>query len=68
MHLKDFSPLKTVYETFRRLLKLGIWEKGLADCAKFKRIKTSRNEQLSLLIIDAQSVKTAEKGEGTWGR
>ncbi len=60
---KDFPPWKTVYGYFRRLSKLGIWEKILADLVKIKRLKGGRNEYPSLLIIDAQSVKTAGKGE-----
>ena len=60
---KDFPPWKTVYGYFRRLSKLGIWEKVLADLVKIKRLKSARNEHPSLLIIDAQSVKTSGKGE-----
>ncbi|PPE05325.1 transposase [Holospora curviuscula] len=60
---KDFPPWKTVYGYFRRLSKLGIWEKVLADLVKIKRLKSARNEHPSLLIIDAQSVKTSRKGE-----
>lgn len=60
---KDFPPWKTVYGYFRRLSQLGIWEKVLADLVKLKRLKSGRNEHPSLLIIDAQSVKTAGKGE-----
>lgn len=60
---KDFPPWKTVYGYFRRLSKLGIWEKILADLVKIKRLKGGRNEYPSLLITDAQSVKTAGKGE-----
>ena len=60
---KDFAPWKTVYGYFRRLSKLGIWEKVLADLVKVKRLKNGRNEHPSLLIVDAQSVKTSGKGE-----
>lgn len=60
---KDFPPWKTVYGYFRRLSQLGIWEKVLEDLVKMKRLKTGRNEHPSMLIIDAQSVKTAGKGE-----
>jgi len=42
---------------------LDIWEKVLADLVKTKRLKTGRNEDPRLLIIDAQSVKTTGKGE-----
>ena len=59
----DFPPWKTVYGYFRRLSKLGIWENVLADLVKIKRVKSGRNEHPSLLIIDAQSVKTSGKGE-----
>ena len=60
---KDFPPWKTVYGYFRRLWKLGILEKVLADLVKIKRLKTGRNEHPSMLIIDEQSVKTAGKGQ-----
>jgi putative transposase len=60
---KDFPPWETVYGYFNRLSRLGIWEKVLADLVAVKRLKTGRNEHPSLLIIDAQSVKTAGKGE-----
>lgn len=60
---KDFPPWKTVYGYFRRLSQLGIWEKVLSDLVKAKRLKNGRNENPSLLIIDAQSVKTTGKGE-----
>lgn len=56
LHGKRF----TVYGYFRRLSKLGIWEQVLSDLVRLKRL---RNEYPSLLIIDAQSVKTAGKGE-----
>lgn len=59
----DFPAWKTVYGYFRRLSRLGIWEKVLADLVKIKRLKSGKNETPSLLIIDAQSVKTAGKGE-----
>ena len=55
--------LKTVYGYFRRLSKLGVWEKVLKDLVKIKRMKSGRNEHPSLMIVDAQSVKTAGKGE-----
>ena len=42
---------------------MGIWEKVFADLVKKKRIQEGRNESPSLLIIDAQSVKTTGKGE-----
>ena len=48
---------------FRRLSKLGVWEKVLKDLVKIKRMKSGRNEHPSLMIVDAQSVKTAGKGE-----
>lgn len=60
---KDFPPWKTVYGYFRRLSLLGLWEKVLADLVAKKRVRQGRNEHPSLLIIDAQSVRTAGKGE-----
>lgn len=60
---KDFLPWKTVYGYFRRLSQLGIWELVLVDLVKIKRLKQGRSEHPSMLIIDAQSVKTTGKGE-----
>lgn len=60
---KDFPNWKTVYTYFRRLCLAGVWEKVLADLVKVKRVKQGRSEHPSMLIIDAQSVKTSGKGE-----
>ena len=58
-----FYPMGGVYGYFLRLSRLGIWEKVLADLVKIKRLKEGCNAHPSLLIIDAQSVKTSGKGE-----
>lgn len=55
---KDFPPWKTVYGYFRRLSQLGVWEKVLRELVKTRRVQMGRNEHPSMLIIDAQSVKT----------
>ena len=60
---KDFPPWKTVYGYFRRQCQLGVWEKVLGDLVKVKRLKNGRSEHPSMLILDAQSVKTSGKGE-----
>ena len=60
---KDFPPWKTVYGYFRRLSQLGVWEKVLRELVKTRRVQMGRNEHPSMLIIDAQSVKTTGKGE-----
>jgi putative transposase len=60
---KDFPPWKTVYGYFRRLSLLGVWEKVLQELVKTRRLQSGRSEYPSLLIIDAQSVKTIGKGE-----
>ena len=60
---KDYPPWKTVYGYFRRLSKLGVRSKVLQDLVKTKRLQQGRNEHPSLIIIDAQSVKTTGKGE-----
>jgi putative transposase len=60
---KDFPPWKTVYGYFRRLSLMGVWERVLEDLVKLKRLKYNRNETPSMMIIDAQSVKNAGKGE-----
>ena len=58
-----FYPMGGVYGYFLRLSRLGIWEKVLANLVKIKRLKEGRNAHPSLLIIDAQSVKTSGNGE-----
>lgn len=35
----------------------------MADLVKYKRLKSGRHQDPSLLIVDAQSVKTSGKGE-----
>jgi len=42
---------------------LGIWEKVLGDLVAKKRVRQGRSEDLSLLIVGAQSIHTAGKGE-----
>ena len=59
----DFPPWQTVYGYFRRLSQTGVWEKVLAELVKTRRLKSGRNEHPTLLIIDAQSIKNAGKGE-----
>ena len=63
MLAKDFQPWKTVYGYFRRQSQLGTWEKVLKELVKTRRLQSGRNEHPSMLIIDAQSVKTTGKGE-----
>ena len=60
---RDFPPWQTVYGYFWRLSRTGVWERVLAELVKTKRLKSGRNEHPTLLIIDAQSVKNAGKGE-----
>ena len=60
---RDFPPWKMVYGYFRRLCQMGIWERVLQDLVKVRRLQLGRNEHPSMLIVDAQSVKTTGKGE-----
>jgi len=60
---KEMPPWKTVYGYFSRLCKKGIWQKVLAELVRKKRLQQGRSEMPTLLVIDAQSVKTAGKGE-----
>lgn len=60
---KDFLPWKTVYGYFRRLSQMDVLEKVLQELVKVKRLQLGRNEHPSMLIVDAQSVKTSGKGE-----
>lgn len=42
---------------------MGIWERVLQDLVKMRRLQLGSHKHSSMLIVDAQSVKTIGKGE-----
>ena len=59
----EFAPWQTVYTYYRRLCERGKWEEILDALNQKTREKKGRNATPSLLIVDAQSVKTAAHGD-----
>lgn len=58
----DLPPWQAVYAYFRKLTDSGTWER-INDAIRTKlRVTLERDEDPSTLVIDSQSVKTAEKG------
>lgn len=59
----DFPKWKTVYHYFRQFRLYGLWEEMNEQVHKAVRIKAGRTAEPTALIIDCQSVKSAEGGE-----
>jgi putative transposase len=57
----DLPCWSTVYDYYRRWVKTGVWERINAHLGKLERVAEGRDEQPSLVIIDSQSVRAAEK-------
>ena len=57
----DLPNWSTVYDYYRRWVKTGLWEKLNAHLGKLVRRVEGRPAEPSLMAIDSQSVKTAEK-------
>ena len=57
----EFPPWSAVYAFFRRLGQAGVWEAINASLRRQVRVQAGRDPEPSLLIIDSQSVQTAEK-------
>ena len=60
----DLPPWKTVYTQFRRWRNAGLWEQLNAALVAQVRQQEGRWPQPSAAVIDSQSVKSAEGGEG----
>src|SRR5215210_6351154 len=59
----DFPPHQTVYDHFRRWRERGVWEQLAETLARADRLRSGREPQPSVAIIDSQSVKSASSGE-----
>ena len=57
----EFPPWTAVYAVFRRLGQAGVWEAINDRLRRQVRASAGRDPEPSLLIIDSQSVQTAEK-------
>jgi putative transposase len=56
----DLPNWSTVYDYYRRWVKLGLWDKINDHLVKLVRLAEGRDEQPSLASIDSQSVRTSE--------
>ncbi len=61
--LSDFPPWETVYGYFRKFQKTGTWEALNRVIRERVRQKAHKEAEASLMIMDSQSVKSAEGGE-----
>ncbi len=59
----DFPKWKMVYHYFRQFRLHGLWEEINEQVQKAVRKKEGRNAEPTAMIIDCQSVKSAEGGE-----
>ena len=57
----DLPSWSTVYDYYRRWVKIGVWENINSHLIKIVRKSHGRHEQPSLTAMDSQSVRTAEK-------
>lgn len=58
----DLPPWQAVYAYFRKLMDNHFWEKLTDELREQLRVELGRDPHPSVVIIDAQSVKTTEKG------
>lgn len=58
----DLPPWQAVYAYFRKLTDAQVWERINNELREELRIQLGRDPQPSVVVIDAQSVKTTEKG------
>lgn len=59
---REYPPWKTVYTTFRRWRLNGTWHRVHAVLREAVRRQVGKQAQPSVVIVDSQSVKTAQKG------
>lgn len=60
----DLPKCKTVYHYYRQFRLLGLWETINQHIREAVREQAGRKAQASAMILDSQSVKSAEGGEG----
>jgi len=60
----DFPAWQTVYHYFRNFRKTGLWEQLNLKIREAIREKEGKEPQASAMIVDSQSAKSAEGGEG----
>ena len=60
----DFPPWSTVYGYFRRWRTQGNWQRWNTTLRQRLRKKLGRTAEPSAAILDSQSIKTAEGGDG----
>ena len=60
---KDDPPYKTVYDWFLKWTKSGFWGRVLKRLNERVRIQAGRDPEPSAVIVDSQSVKTAEASQ-----
>ena len=59
----DLPPWETVYGYFRKFQKMGLWEELNRVTREQVRRKVNKEPEASLMIMDSQSIKSAEGGE-----
>ena len=60
---KAFGPWETVYGSFRRWRRAGVWERGMTELRQVERRCQGRLAEPSAGAIDSQSVKTATQNQ-----
>ena len=58
----DLPPYSTVYHSFQKWQRRGIWQQMHDQVREQLRTELGRNEQSTVAIADSQSVKTTKKG------
>ena len=59
---KEFPKWRSVYGYFNLWCKNGLWERINKELVKMCRKSMDKNENISVGIIDSQSVKSTKKG------
>src|SRR4029434_6030927 len=62
--LQEFPPWATVYHYFRNWKNAGVWARLRRTMYKRVRKHAGRSACPSVVIMDRQSVKTTERGDG----
>ena len=62
----DYPDWQSVYQYFRKVRKLGVWEQINNDLVKEFRVFSGRNSKPSAGVIDSQSVKKNRERRRSW--